>query len=403
MNTHNTKNQQLEAMINIAINSTPSFEYCPELDPKGCPGVHAIWIDGAELDGIKTKVFAYIGLPEGACTAAKCPGVVLHSGGTGHPYPEWVSIWNKRGYAAITVANTGYYPDPRTGAFVHTLPSSSVGNDSRILPPDNDAMRTAEGPIDKMWMYHAVTQTVLANSILRSDTRVDESRVGISGISWGSIITSISIGYDDRFAFAIPVYGSGYLDESLGWISTHFKRPGVMQLWDASLRFDKVKMPVFWLAWPNDTAFSIGPNDRSFESVENSALAFLMNWDHSNIHGREPEEIYRFADSIVLGAYGLTTCISQPGKERNISFEIKIPEDADKVSAKVYYITEKMSYTAPPNTAIEQRWFSSSANVCGSTVTAQLPGDAYSYYVEMTTSVGDKSYITTTRFITIEK
>ena len=63
-------------------------------------------------------------------------------------------------------------------------------------------------------MYHAVADTVLANSLLRSLPGVDADKVGIMGISWGGVITSTVIGIDDRFAFAIPTYGCGDLSEA---------------------------------------------------------------------------------------------------------------------------------------------------------------------------------------------
>ena len=41
-----------------------------------------------------------------------------------------------------------------------------------------------------------VGQTIFAGNVLRSFDCVDGTKVGISGISWGCVITSIVIGYD---------------------------------------------------------------------------------------------------------------------------------------------------------------------------------------------------------------
>ena len=49
---------------------------------------------------------------------------------------------------------------------------------------------------------------ILAGNLLRAQPFVDESRVGVTGISWGGVSASILIGFEQRFAFAVPVYGS---------------------------------------------------------------------------------------------------------------------------------------------------------------------------------------------------
>ncbi len=56
----------------------------------------------------------------------------------------------------------------------------------------------------RIWMYHAVGQTILAANALRADSRVAADKVGVTGISWGGVISSITIGWDNRFAFAVP-------------------------------------------------------------------------------------------------------------------------------------------------------------------------------------------------------
>ena len=50
-------------------------------------------------------------------------------------------------------------------------------------------------------MYNAVSQAILAHNILRADEKVDSSRIGITGISWGGVITSLAIGYDTPLCF----------------------------------------------------------------------------------------------------------------------------------------------------------------------------------------------------------
>ena len=53
---------------------------------------------------------------------------------------------------------------------------------------------------------------MLAISVLRSQMYVDPDAVGVTGVSWGGVISAnlISIDYD-RLAFVIPAYGCGDL------------------------------------------------------------------------------------------------------------------------------------------------------------------------------------------------
>ncbi len=48
-------------------------------------------------------------------------------------------------------------------------------------------------PLSDQWMYHAVADCILANSLLRALPGVDPDRVGLMGFSWGGVITSTVI------------------------------------------------------------------------------------------------------------------------------------------------------------------------------------------------------------------
>lgn len=391
-------------------NAAPQFEYCPEYDPAGYPNIKAIWFIGEEQGGKKTKVFAYIGFPSNASKDKPVPGVVLQHGGGGYAYPSWIKEWTDRGYAAIAVCNTGFYPARQgitdffgAGSWTHTLNDSTY-----TLAPNNDDMKTSKSSLDRQWMYHAVSQTIIANNILRQSELVDSNKIGLTGISWGGVIASIAIGYDNRFAFAIPVYGSGYLYESLAWMKDNFNYPGTKEIWDASWNLKSVTMPVLWLCWTDDNCFSINSNSKSFDDTAKGILSMKMNMQHGHIEGWVQPEIYRFADSVVKGAQPLTTLKTQPSG-KNISFKINAPKDATKVTAKVYYIKEQMTYSRNGRLhydwcdTIDQTWYSVNCTVKGDTITAKLPNDAHSYYVEITTQVGSTNYVTTSRFVTPNK
>ena len=410
-----SKNQELEYMFSELMNKEATFEYCPEYDPAGYPGIRAVWLDGVKFGLKDTKVFGYIGFPEGASDSKKVPAVVLVHGGGGFAFPNWIKLWNDRGYAAIALCNTGYYPATTNitdflsaSSWTRSISKDVLVNDPRVMSPDNDGMYSSTGSVDRMWMYHAVAQTILANNLLRADSRVDADKIGITGISWGGVITSIAIGYDQRFAFAVPVYGSGYLYEAHSWMKYNFNSAGTKDLWDASLRLKDVKMPVLWLCWADDNAFSVNSNSKSCLDTERGVLSIIQNMNHGHFEGWGREEIYRFADSAVKGGQPLVTLKTAPGKGRSVTFEVNLPSDASAFSARVCYIDAPLSYSPygrlhiSGQETIDQEWHFLSCDVAGNTVSFTLPENAYSYYVELTVRAGGVNYISCTPFIDAE-
>ena len=98
---------------------SPQIHYIPDFDPKPeTPwyGIKALWYEGAPYQSQKTKVFAHIGFPEEAKTR-KVPAVVLVHGGGGHAYPEWIRLWNEKGFAAIAMQYV-WFRCPNCGIFI---------------------------------------------------------------------------------------------------------------------------------------------------------------------------------------------------------------------------------------------------------------------------------------------
>ncbi|MEZ5391281.1 MAG: acetylxylan esterase [Bryobacterales bacterium] len=168
-------------------------------------GLKAIFFDGPPWKGKPTRVFAWLGLPERK-DGAKVSGVVLVHGGGGTAFREWVEKWTARGYAAIAIATEGQTDQAEETAKGRAWKRQPWGG------PARDKIFADSGePLEDQWIYQAVAQTVLANSLLRSLPEVDAEKVGVMGISWGGVVTSTVIGIDPRFAFAIPTYGCGHL------------------------------------------------------------------------------------------------------------------------------------------------------------------------------------------------
>ena len=86
------------------LSATPSYESLDEVD-----GIGAVYVDHEPYEGHSTRFFAYVGVPSG--TEGPVPGVVCVHGGGGQAFREWVALWNKRGYAAISMDLRGNGPD----------------------------------------------------------------------------------------------------------------------------------------------------------------------------------------------------------------------------------------------------------------------------------------------------
>jgi len=385
------------------------YSYCPDFDSKEFPGVKALVYDGMNIGDKKTKVFAYIGFPKNK--TAPVPAIVLVHGGGGHAYAEWVSHWNAQGFAAIAMDTTGYYPDLEKGWCygLHGIWS----NDSYVNAPDNDGsmVHGVDSEISRNWLYHAVADAMIARKIIASFEEVDETRIGICGISWGAIITSLVIGHDPDFAFAIPIYGSGYLgpEHTLGSIAQSFSHESVRNRWLAEERFQNVKIPVLWLCWNDDSSFSIQANTASYLATCNgnskTRISIVHNMYHGHIAGWSRYESFAFAKSIVFGGVSLPKLQNQPvGRD----FTVNIDYVGD-FAAAAYYITAPMTYSLhnkfgrKEHTYMDQTWNVISCEIDPDThqVTGVLPADAVGYYLEIKTLIDDKEFIVTSGYTVI--
>ena len=394
----NKRRIQLEEDMAALASVIPEITYMPEYNPQGYSDIKAITYDSVSKDGKKTKSFAYIGYPEGAQKGDELPAIVLVHGGGGHAYADWVKYWNDNGYVAIAMDNTGYFPN--NGDWVWGLENNPDFNEEGYTSaPRCDHFASSGQPLENQWMYHAVSQSILARNILAADERVDADKIGITGISWGGIITAQTIGFI-KFAFAVPQYCSGYLDESMTYSADYCKIPGYNYLWKSEERFDNVDFPVLWLQWAQDQSASIVSTTLCYlDTLDVSQMVLYMNWEHGHDWTTAVETL-RFADWAVKGGERLTKILNQPDGTRNVDFEIELPGDAKKVTARAYYITEKMTYTSGQP---DQEFKSIGLSVDGNRITGSLPEEAYSFYVEVDTGVGGKAYYVATAFMDVRE
>lgn len=370
-------------------------------------GIKAVTYDGAKLNGKKTKVFAYMGYPKDI--SGRIGAVVLVHGGGGVAYLPWVKMWNDSGYAAIAMSVTGDFPKVRNAGddgssfseekWHHGL-YGDFAEQGYCDAPDNDRMRNSDAPINEQWMYHAVSQVIIANNILRSDERIDKDKIGIMGISWGGVITSITIGYDNRFAFAIPVYGSGYLTESMGNLGEFFRSGNNPDLWLAEKKFDEVNMPVLWMCKNDDIPFSLNSNSKSYIATRkrnsHTRISVPTPFRHNHSPVWERPEPVLFADSVTKGESEFPEFLRKAN-----GWELHNPADLKITSLRICYLTEPMLYQKDDNNdnVMVNEWqYKDVVNLDFSDEDI-LPEGALEYYIEAEFDILGKKCIITSEFV----
>jgi dienelactone hydrolase len=340
-------------------------------------GVKALFYESVPFKGRPTRVFAYTAMPTNVPPGQKVPGVVLVHGGGGSAFFKWVQLWTGRGYAAISMDTCGAI--------------SGQGYNNHTRHPDGGpagwgGFDTVDGPAQDQWTYHAVSAVLLGHSLLRSFPEVDVKRVGITGISWGGYLTCIAAGVDDRFAFAVPVYGCGFLGDNSTWLGD-FKGMGEarakkwLALWDPSAYLPQAIMPFLWVTGSNDFAYPMDSLKKSYRSLKAPyTLCVRLRMPHGHgPAGENPKEIYAFAEHVVRGAADLPEITSLTREGRRVTLRFNPNQ---RVVARV-----ELNYTADGGVWKARTWQSVAveANACSGEVKAEIPSDAKVYYVNLFT------------------
>lgn len=255
----------------------------------------AIFFDALNHTGSPTRVYAYLGIPAGASASNQVPAVVLVHGGGGTADKDWVAKWTNRGYAAISIAvegQTDFTAPPTIGTGWH---KHAMAGPERVGIYGDTALA-----LSNQWMYHAVADTVLANSLLRSLPMVNSNKVGMMGISWGGVIVSTVMGLDYRFAFAIPVYGCGHKYDIPNQYGASLENNSFYRTkWDPILRISNAAMPALWFSWPQELNFSLDSQAATYLRAPGPRMVSLIpNLGHGGV-AAATDDSYAFADSII--------------------------------------------------------------------------------------------------------
>lgn len=333
-------------------------------------GVTALFYDGLPYQGRPTRVFAWVGIPK-TKPGQKVPGMVLVHGGGGTAFAEWVRLWNARGYAAIAMDTCG------------AVPRGSYGKWQRHEhggPPGWGGWDQIDWPRQDQWTYHAVADAILAHSLLRSFPEVDAKRIGLTGISWGGYLTCIIAGVDNRFRFAVPVYGCGFTDEHnfAGSVKKLGPERGArwMQWWDPKMYLKQARMPFLWVTGSNDFAYTPNALQKSYRLASGPrTLCVRLRMPHGHGGaGENPKEIHVFAGSLVNHGVPLPKITAQ-GRKGDLVWA--------KYTSKTSIAKAELNYTLDTGNWKDRKWLNVPAEIRGGKITASLPAGTRVYYFNL--------------------
>jgi dienelactone hydrolase len=322
--------------------------------------------------GKPSKVFAYLGIPEN--TDGKIPAIVCIHGGGGKAFKEWVDLWVKRGYAAISMDFGGMGPDGKRLAY---------GGPEQT----HEAKFTVSLGWRNLWTYHAVASIIRAHNILRLDPRIDSGRIAATGISWGGYLTCIISGVDKRLACAIPVYGCGFLQDNSAadWMNIFNKMSAdEKKFWhdycDPSVYLKNTRMPVMFVTGTNDFAYPIDSLKKSYSVVKSPlTLCVRLEMPHGHIVGWAPQEIQAYTDSFFRNTPALPKIGAMTIEDSHTSATFS----SDRKIAGAYLL-----YTKDKGTWQTRKWVQMPAELGTGCVNSDLPSDATAFYLALETDDG---------------
>ncbi len=381
--------------LETLFNETPSYTLATEL--KDSNGVYykdfSEHNDKYDIDAIfydspvgkQTKVFAYLGIPKGASKDNPVPAIVCIHGGSGVAYIDWVKKWNDRGVAAIAMSMNGDGPGAQVeGDSPHPYRGLTCWGEHIAFRKDFESAS----------MYQNVQNVIRAHNLLRSLDAVDETKTAITGISWGGITTTTTAGLDNRFKFAMPCYGCGYLEESRTVFYDSFEGEDRSVAWDPANFAAQSQIPFLYINGDSDDYFSLNITTHTKNVTKDAKLSI----HHGLIHGNEPiwglSTIYDYALNMFEGKDPLIEISNENAQDGKFTANYTAPEGTSLNSVTLYYIT-----SLDLGFAGTVQWQSVQGTFNGSQIMADIPLGATHCYV---TTVDNKGSIVSSRYLDVK-
>ncbi len=347
-------------------------------------------VDAIFYDGYKdTKVFAYIGIPKGATPENPVPAMVLVHGGIGKAEQSWVKKWNDLGYAAIAMDLYGCGPEDDS--------TSYSGSGKKKHPYAGVAPWDFSADFENAGMYQSVINVINAHTLIRGNDCVDASRIGITGISWGGITTTTVCGVDNRFMFAVPVYGCGYLDQCKTYFGSKFDSASQSIAWDPANFAAKAQMPVMLVNSDADQHFSINSSSLTYGVLKDGYLSIHHGLSHSQSAGDSIQQVYDFADNMFKGNNPYIRISNATAENGVLTADCEIPSGTTISGVTMYYIN---TTELPSDGGSNINWTAvTDYSENGGTVTVNIPAGATYVYASITDNNGA---IMSTKFLKVK-
>lgn len=369
-------------LIQSGVLETPKYNFTEKFDSEKSASednIRGLFFEGLPYHNKPTKVFCWYGEPENISKKDKVPAVVLVHGGGGTAFNEWVKKWTDRGYIAISIALEGQLP----GNKIEVEDGRKEYRTFEFSGPKRQGFfaDVIEEKLENQWFYHAVADIMLATSLIKSFPNVDAKNIGITGISWGGILTNVVTGIDHRFAFSIPVYGCGYLQETPHYsrlLSKLNKEQQDFYLthWEPSLYVPLQKQPTLFVNGTNDFHFTMNGFTKTYEASKvEKHLSVTLNMKHGHYPGWEPKTIYAFADYITENQEKpVRSTFDNVNKENELTYTY----EGELVQSFLYYTTNTADWGKD-----NYKWQETGTkiNTTNKVIKAMLPNDAVAYFI----------------------
>jgi dienelactone hydrolase len=193
-------------------------------------------------------IFAVVARPE---KAGRYPGLLVLHGGGGCAEIEKAKKWAAQGYIVVA-------PDEPGVANPQKIPfSTGVWNFFKY----GENRFTVSPDITHSTIFDAALASLQAFYLLHDQPDVIKNKLGITGISWGGYLSSITSGLASSIVTAsFSVYGCGFYDEGTTFLKelnkmTDSDRDIWLKYLDAGRRMKHIHTPFFIAAATNDDWF----------------------------------------------------------------------------------------------------------------------------------------------------
>lgn len=378
----------------VWVQELPEYQPCPNETDPDYQNVKAIYIyypmdkdpSGLSDEQLKAegvvRVFAYIGYPHEKAPG-KYPGMVCIHGGDRSANPDYVIEAVKHGFTAIAPDTCGQHipvsgVDASSKAIFDNTYFDYVAHDE-IGHKDCVKFTDIDNPLDEQWFFWAIGDTVLANSVLRAEEHTDSDKIGITGLSWGGVITTTAACFDYRYAFAAPVYHGFYVAESLLSDLGLGSNKKANTLWQDVSLLKQSPVPILMLAGDSDACCTVNCNVKTYHDLQNGYLVIRPWFEHGDMEAISADEPYRYGLYVMGLGFGFVEAERQPTKEdgREYSLKVNIPDDMYNVSATLFWAEGPIDASAKWNFKNHDLVFDKETN----TVTVSVPENAYMYYI----------------------